>query len=59
MGEKGRISISTTTRTEEDLGGAFGTISDCSTSRSSGLKSGVFPDGAGASGAVLLSASTI
>jgi NaMN:DMB phosphoribosyltransferase len=55
MGEKGRISISTTTRTEEDLGGAFGTISELLDLQVQRAEIGSVPDGAGASGAVLLS----
>jgi len=55
LGEKGRISISTTTRTEEDLGGAFGAISKLLDLQVQLADIGDVPDGAGASGAVLLS----
>lgn len=55
LGEKGRVSISTTTRTEEDLGGAFGAISKLLDLQVQLADIGDVPDGAGASGAVLLS----
>ena len=54
LGEKGKIGLATTVRTEKDLAGAFGDLSALLDLGVQVVDLGEVPDGAGASGAALL-----